>query len=158
MWVRPTSYLVGGKIVLPCRPEFSTKGHVVDVNALVALGLRHHEFHFRVARWLQEKQFPPVATCSITELGFIRVLAQASAYGLSVADARTLLLRLKKSHHLPFTFITDDQDVSHLPASVTTSRQTTDGHLVQLARRHDAVLATLDGGIRGAYLVPERRT
>jgi uncharacterized protein len=128
--------------------------YLLDVNTLVALGLRNHEFHDRVARWLQAEQFPPVATCSITELGFIRVLAQASVYGLSILEARTVLLRLKKTRILQFTFIVDDQDVSNLPAWVTTAKQTTDGHLAQLARRNEAVLATLDGGIRGAYVIP----
>jgi len=131
--------------------------YLLDVNALVALGLKNHEFHDRVARWLRAEKFPPVATCSITELGFVRVLAQASAYGLSVADARTVLLRLKKSRVLEFGFIADDQDVSYLPAWVTTAKQTTDGHLVQLARRNDVVLATLDGGIRGAFVIPPSR-
>jgi hypothetical protein len=100
------------------------------------------------------RRWPPAR---FTELGFIRVLAQASAYGLSLAEARTLMLRLKKSRVLRFTFIPDDQDVSYLPEWVTTAKQTTDGHLTQLARRNDAVLATLDGGIRGAYLIPLRK-
>ncbi|MGC1300005.1 MAG: PIN domain-containing protein [Alloacidobacterium sp.] len=128
--------------------------YLLDVNALVALGLRNHEFHHRMAAWVHAEQFPPVATCSITELGFIRVLAQASAYGLSIADARMVLLRLKKSRVVQFTFIPDDQDVSYLPAWVTTAKQTTDGHLTQLARRNEAVLATLDGRIPDAYLIP----
>jgi uncharacterized protein len=128
--------------------------YLLGVNALVALGLKNHEFHHRMASWVRAEQFPPVATCSITELGFIRVLAQASAYGLSLADARTLLLRLKKSRAVQFTFIPDDQDVSYLPEWVTTAKQTTDGHLAQLARRNEAVLATLDGKIPGAYLIP----
>jgi predicted nucleic acid-binding protein len=127
--------------------------YLLDVNALVALGLRNHEFHGRMASWVHAEQFPPIATCSITELGFIRVLAQASAYGLSLAEARTLLLRLKKSRVLQFTFIPDDQDVSYLPEWVITAKQTTDGHLTQLARRNEAVLATLDGKIPGAYLI-----
>ena len=36
-----------------------------------------------------------MASCPITEFGFLRVLAQALAYGFTVAQARTLLLRLK---------------------------------------------------------------
>lgn len=131
--------------------------YLLDVNALVALGLRNHEFHDRVARWLQAEKFPPVATCSITELGFIRVLALASAYGLSIAEARTMLLRLKKSRVLEFNFIADDQDVSRLPAWITTAKQTTDGHLAQLAKSNDAMLATLDGGIRGANVIPSAK-
>ena len=64
---------------------------LLDVNALVALGFIHHEFHDRVARWVKAEGFPPLATCSITELGFVRVLSQTQVYGFSVADARNAL-------------------------------------------------------------------
>jgi hypothetical protein len=33
--------------------------YLLDVNALVALGLIHHEFHDRVAAWVRAAQFPP---------------------------------------------------------------------------------------------------
>lgn len=130
--------------------------YLLDVNALVALGFIHHEFHDRVAAWVRAEQFPPLATCSITELGFVRVLAQAPTYGFTVAQARTLLLRLKKASKLSLTFITDGHDISHLPAWVKTPKQTTDGHLVQLASANGAVLATLDEKILGAYLITQR--
>ena len=51
--------------------------YLLDVNALVALGFIHHEFHGRVAAWIKHNEFPDLATCSITELGFVRVLSQA---------------------------------------------------------------------------------
>ena len=124
-----------------------------DVNALVALGFSHHEFHDRVAAWVQAES-PSLATCSITELGFVRVLAQASGYGVSIVQAQTILTRLKKDRSLSHTFIPDNHDITHLPAWVKTPKQTTDGHLVQLARSNGAVLATLDERIPGAYLVP----
>ena len=123
------------------------------MNALVALGFIHHEFHDRVARWVKAEGFPPLATCSITELGFVRVLSQAPVYGFAVADARHALLRLKRSKILPFSFVSDDHDISHLPAWAKTAKQTTDGHLIELARAHGAVLATLDQKIPGAYLI-----
>jgi len=127
--------------------------YLLDVNALVALGFIHHEFHNRVAAWVRAQQFPPLATCSITELGFVRVLAQAPAYGFTVGQARTLLIRLKKAGSLSLTFIPDAHDISHLPAWAKSPKQTTDGHLVQLASSNGAVLATLDEGIPGAYLI-----
>ena len=43
--------------------------YLLDVNALVALGFLHHEFHDRVAQWLKAQRFSEIATCSITELG-----------------------------------------------------------------------------------------
>jgi len=128
--------------------------YLLDVNALVALGFIQHEFHDRIVAWLRAEQFPALATCSITELGFVRVLAQAPDYGLTIAQARTLLLRLKKAPSLPITFIPDGNDISHLPGWVKAPRQTTDGHLLQLAIANGALLATLDEKITGAYLIP----
>jgi predicted nucleic acid-binding protein len=128
--------------------------YLLDVNALVALGFLHHEFHDRLAVWIQAQRFPPLATCSITELGFLRVLSHAPIYGFTVAQAKTSLLRLKKAKVLPFTFLSDDHDISHLPAWVKTPKQTTDGHLAQLASANGAGLATLDEKIPGAYIIP----
>jgi predicted nucleic acid-binding protein len=134
--------------------------YLLDVNALVALGFLQHEFHERVALWVRRlaaKGTPELATCSITELGFVRVLAQAPQYGLSVAQACDLLRRLKAARSANFTFITDGQDISRLPGWVKTARQTTDGHLVQLAAASGASLATLDRRIPRAFLIPVER-
>jgi predicted nucleic acid-binding protein len=131
--------------------------YLLDVNALVALGFLQHEFHERVAHWVRalgSKGLPELVTSSITELGFVRILAQAPQYGFTVAHARTLLLRLKRENTLKFTFIPDDHDVSHLPGWVKTAKQTTDGHLAQLAKANGAILATLDGRIPRAFLIP----
>jgi predicted nucleic acid-binding protein len=128
--------------------------YLLDVNALVALGFMNHEFHARMAEWFQSKNSPQLASCPITELGFLRVLAQAPAYGFTVAQARTLLLRLKEARTAPFTFIPDDHDVSLLPGWVKTPKQITDGYLSKLAASKGAVLATLDESIPGSYLIP----
>jgi predicted nucleic acid-binding protein len=127
--------------------------YLLDVNALVALGFINHEFHDRVAFWVQSQSSPNLASCSITELGFVRVLAQAPAYGFTVAQARGLLLRLKEATSR-LMFIPDGHDVSHLPSWVRAPKQITDGHLAKLASASGAVLATLDENIPGSYLIP----
>ena len=129
--------------------------YLLDVNALVALGFINHEFHSRVAGWVREKSSPQLASCSITELGFLRVLAQAPAYGFTVSQARSLLLRLKEAPTYPLAFIPDRHDVSHLPSWVKSPKQITDGHLSDLAKANGALLATLDGSIPGSYLIPK---
>jgi hypothetical protein len=73
---------------------------------------------------------------------------------MGVPRARDLLLGLKKSSLLPLEFIADGNDVSLLPSWSKTPAQSTDGHLVQLAKSNGAVLATLDKGIPGAFLIP----
>lgn len=113
----------------------------LDVNALVALGFLQHEFHERVAARVRAsvaRGNVDLATCSITELGFVRVLVQARQYGFAVSQARELLLRLKAAKARKF--IPDDQDSSRLPAWVKTAKQTTDGHLAQLAKAKGAIL------------------
>ena len=109
--------------------------YLLDVNSLLALGLLDHEFHERVALWvarLAKDGTPELATCSITELGFVRVLGQAQQYRFSVGQARELLLQLKASDSIRCVFIPDGHDISHLPKWVKGPRQTTDGHLVEL--------------------------
>jgi predicted nucleic acid-binding protein len=129
--------------------------YLLDVNALVALGFINHEFHGRLASWVQSQNSRNLASCSITELGFVRVLAQAPAYGFTVTQSRTLLLRLKDPRTSLLTFIPDEHDVSHLPAWVKAPEQITDGHLSKLATANGAVLATLDENIPGSYLIPK---
>ena len=131
--------------------------YLLDVNALIALGFTEHIFSVRVSTWaesLMSHQVPEFATTPITELGFVRILSQGSAYGTHVDEARHLLNELKTVSDIKFTFIPDDQDVSLLPAWVKTAKQTTDGHLAQLARSNGAILATLDENIPDSFLIP----
>jgi hypothetical protein len=128
--------------------------YLLDVNALVAYGFRRHDFHDRVGAWIRARKGDRFLTCSITELGFVRVLGNVRAYGMDVAHAKSLLQELKAWKTFPLEFLPDGNDISALPAWVKSSAQTTDGHLVQLASANGAVLATLDEGIPGAFLIP----
>ena len=69
-------------------------------------------------------------------------------------SSRSLLLKLKKNQIIPIDFIADGNDISNLPAWVKTPKQTTDGHLLELAATQGAELATLDRAIPGACLIP----
>ena len=134
--------------------------YLLDVNALVSLGFTNHEFHSRVTTWIKPHDSSIrgsllLATCPITELAFVRVLAQAPAYGFTVAQARTLLLRFKETRNFRLTFIPDGHDASHLPTWVRTPKQITDGHLSKLATANGAMLATMDESIPGSYLIPK---
>ena len=132
--------------------------YLLDVSTLVAFGIIDHEFHDRVARWIRDLSATGIlelATCSITEIGFVRVVAQTPHYEFTVPEARALLLQIKARHADVFTFIADDHDASRLPGWVKGPKQVTDGHLVQLAKANGTALATLDRGIPGALLIPE---
>ena len=128
--------------------------YLLDVNALIALGFREHEFHTRISMWLSRPESPQLATCSITELGFMRVLTSVSPYAIGINDARAILAALKTSNPPRFEFVSDTVDALALPGWVSGPRQITDGHLVNLATANQMRLATLDTRIPGAYVIP----
>jgi predicted nucleic acid-binding protein len=128
--------------------------YLLDVNALIAFGITQHQFHQRVVNWIRAQRGATFLTSSVTEIGFVRVVASVVIYDLKVAQAKKLLLGLKVNTAQPLTFLADANDISALPAWVKSPAQTTDGHLLQLASANGAVLATLDKGIPGAYLIP----
>src|SRR5207249_10346600 len=72
--------------------------YLLDVNALIALGITTHEFHQRVDAWIATLDSPAarLATCAVTELAFVRIVPQLPGLGASVAQAKELLRRLKR--------------------------------------------------------------
>ena len=132
--------------------------YLLDVAPLLALGLQQHIFHERVATWVQTLENQPevmFATCAITELGFLRILTQASSYGFTTEQGKLLLAQLKATKGLRFSFLPDGQGVEDLPTWVKGPKQITDGHLLGLARAHGAKMATLDKHIPGAFLISD---
>jgi hypothetical protein len=81
-------------------------------------------------RTLTPRESEELATCAITEMGFVRVLAQAAPYGFTAGHAKAVLLRLKGQARPRFRFLADDHDISQLPVWVKTPKQITGGHLV----------------------------
>lgn len=124
--------------------------HLLDVNALIALGYRSHVFHPRVARWAEGKS---LLTCSISELGFMRILTQLPEADISLATCRELLSTMKRERRM--CLLEDSLSAVELPAWVQKPSQLTDGHFLELARSTGATLATLDKGIPGAFLIPK---
>jgi predicted nucleic acid-binding protein len=131
--------------------------YLLDVNVLLAASYRWHKLHARADRWLTDLQKvdPSVrlATCSITELGFVRIACGAARLAQNVSAAQADLKRVKKEKL--FTFLDDGLGADRLPRWVEKSKQVTDGHLLQLATDHCATLATLDEGIPGSFLIPQ---
>jgi hypothetical protein len=127
---------------------------LLDVNALIAFGITQHQCHRRVVAWIRLHRGSTFLTSSVTEIAFVRVVASVAMYGLSIEQARSLLLGMKANRAQPLTFLPDANGISNLPAWVKTPKQTTDAHLVQLAIANGAVLATFDEGIPGSFPIP----
>jgi predicted nucleic acid-binding protein len=127
--------------------------YLLDVNALIALGHSSHALHPRMEAWVRTlRRADRLATCPITELGFVRI-APLARLSPDVTAARALLAALKRRKRTAFVLLEDALGVDALPSWVSTPAQTTDGHLVALASAHAARLATLDEGIPGATLI-----
>lgn len=128
--------------------------YLLDVNALIALAHTGHEFHAMARDW-----FLSVAstargfhTCSITEIGFVRV-SVITGLQPDIATAREALGALKSSSRIRFELIPDDIGVAQLPAFVKKPQAITDGHLFELARKNSMPLVTFDRGIPNALYI-----
>ncbi len=116
-------------------------GWLLDVNALLACAWKSHADHAPMLAWLL--QTPQWATCPLTESGFVRI-SMSAAFQARFEDARTSLATLRA---LPWhRFLTDDVEAAALPV-LTSYKETTDAHLVTLAKRHRLRLATLDAAL-----------
>ncbi len=92
--------------------------YLLDVNALVALCLGDHEFHERVSAWVNGFAVAghyELMTCSITELGFLRILAQVPSYSFTIEQGKQLLSQLKSNSKIRFNFLADDAEIEQLP-------------------------------------------
>ena len=95
--------------------------YLFDVNVLLALAHQAHADHEKVSAWFQSVS--PVATafltCSITELGFVRVSIQAGLEA-DLASAKHTLLGMKASSRVPFHILADSLGCEALPKYVKT--------------------------------------
>jgi toxin-antitoxin system PIN domain toxin len=115
--------------------------HLLDVNFIVACGWESHAEHGAASEWLRRAR--SFATCSITEMGFLRV-SLSPAYGASFRDAIVALRAILESR--AHRFLRDNTHAISLP-QVATSKDVTDAHLIHLARRYHLKLATFDAAL-----------
>jgi predicted nucleic acid-binding protein len=123
--------------------------YLLDVNALIAMGYKKHEFHQRVTLWAKGKN---LLTCSISEIGFVRVLSGLPEADVTTSLCRQLLAQMKADWKMQL--LLDNRSAETLPDWVRGAKQVTDGHLLDLAQANTAQLATTDAGIPGAFLIP----
>jgi len=124
--------------------------YLLDVNALIAW---HHdnppEKKARIHAWAAPHK-PALATCAISELGFIRV--SMIAYNYTLEMAQTALAKIKQD----FPAYIADHPPPRLAKWASTHRHTTDAYLCQLAAKHGMKLATFDTAIKdpAAFHIP----
>ncbi len=128
--------------------------YLLDVNALIALAHTGHSSHAKALGWYLSvvQSATGFHTCSITELGFVRV-SVVTGLQPDILAAKEALSALKSSSKVRFDILPDDLGVAQLPAFVKRPHSITDGHLAELARKHSVRLVTLDRGIPGALFI-----
>jgi len=110
---------------------------LLDVNLILASRWTTHAQHLAAKTWIDS--VGAFHTCAISELGFVRI-SLSGAYGANWEESQESLKKLHaRSGH---QFLPDDADGMASPK--TSSKDTTDAHLVTLAKRHGLKLATLD--------------
>ena len=115
---------------------------LLDVNLILASRWTTHPDHSAAKAWINA--LDKFYTTAITELGFVRISLSA-AYLATWDEAQETLKKLHaRSGH---QFLADDVDGRAAPE--TGSKDTTDAHLVTLAKPHGMKLATLDDGLIG---------
>jgi len=117
--------------------------YLLDVNALLAAILAIHSRHQAADLWLRRKS---LATCPLSELGFLRISTNPKAYNLSMAIARQALDAFVKAHKVEFV----PADLPAIESGAHQSEAVTDSYLAELAARRGMKLATLDTGIAHA--------
>src|SRR5438105_5015240 len=111
--------------------------YLLDVNALIAAIWKNHLNHAVADVWIGGKS---LATCPLSELGFLRISTQPKAFGATMADARKALDDFLSSHSVEFVAA----DLPALQSRSTKSADVTDVYLAELAAKHQCRLATFD--------------
>ena len=125
--------------------------HLLDVNALIALGWSAHDHHDAMAVWFNQHAKLGWATCAITQAGFVRVLSQP-ALGEGASTVAELAQALERNlAHPAHRLLALDFDFADVLACCTGGvvghRQVTDAYLLTAAVRGGMKLITFDSGL-----------
>ncbi len=125
------------------------RGHLLDVNVLLALVDTQHVHHEPANLWFENLRSSGWATCPITENAFVRILSRVS-YPNSPGDLSVTLPMLRQFCQVGrHEFWPDDVSILDAlePDALITPSQLTDVYLLGLAAYHGGKLATLDNRI-----------
>jgi uncharacterized protein len=135
--------------------------HLLDANALIALGWTQHEHHEKISRWFRNHARDGWATSAFTQAAFVRVISQPafSGHSIGIGDIVELLLRNTghpKHRLLPLDFGFEEV-MGWCTGGLLGHRQVTDAWLLALAIRHKVKLLTFDSGITQLLATPQER-
>ena len=120
-----------------------SKVYLLDANVLIALSTPEHSLNARAAAWFRKGY--RFATCPITQGALLRFHLRAGVD----ATAESAKFLLESISSLPrHEFWPDDASYLEMPTKgISGHRQVSDAYLALLARKHGALLATMDQGL-----------
>lgn len=126
-------------------------GYLLDVNVLIALLWARHEHHAAAHRWFTEASPRGWATCSLTQLAFVRIVSNPVFSPEAVRPTQALAVLRANLQHPSHREWSDRWGVVPLlepdAEALRGHRQVTDLYLLALAARHGGRLATFDRGL-----------
>lgn len=124
---------------------------LLDVNVLIALTHSAHVHHALVQDWVQAQGKLAWSTCTVTQLGFVRLAATPAIGGDDTSPGAALALLDQLLAHPGHQFWPDAEGIASSPALrsplIVGHRQITDAYLLGLAMRQGSALVTLDRGL-----------
>jgi uncharacterized protein len=127
------------------------KTALLDLNILTALLWPAHEHHEGAHRWFAARAGGSWATCSLTQLGFVRLVSNPAFSRDALSPAEAVALLGQNLTHARHEFWAESLEV---PAAIKDMegrlhgyRQLTDAYLLALAHRRKGVLASFDRGL-----------
>ncbi len=130
---------------------------LLDINVLIARVDPRHEHHGRARHWLKDQGGAGLATCPLTENGFVRIYGHPSypagpgSPALALEELR--VIRGMGTHRfLGDTLSIDDPAAFHSLHGIG-PKQVTDLYLLALAVRYQMAFATFEDGIPAMRVV-----
>lgn len=128
------------------------KAALLDINILTALLWPAHEHHEAAHRWFGGRADARWATCSLTQLGFVRIVSNPAFSRDALSPVEALALLGENLVHPGHDFWADSLQVptavKGMEASLQGYKQLTDAYLLALAHQRKGALATFDRGLR----------
>jgi toxin-antitoxin system PIN domain toxin len=128
------------------------KAALLDINILTALLWPAHEHHEAAHRWFGARADARWATCSLTQLGFVRIVSNPAFSRDALSSVEALALLAENLAHPGHEFWTDSLQVPTavkvMEARLQGYKQLTDAYLLAIAEHRKGVLATFDRGLR----------
>jgi uncharacterized protein len=125
--------------------------HLLDANALIALGWPTHEHHPRMVNWFAQHARAGWASTAITQSAFVRIVSQPAFSGRAIAVGEVAELLLCNTAHPKHRLVPLDFGFAEVWAACTGGilghRQITDAWLLTAAIRSGMKLLTFDAGV-----------